>query len=89
MSTREWDTGDPEPADHPAVVDCEDVTWAYEDDGDGFGRMAWNRKHITRHPAGGGSVGPIGQEWAEVLEEYGPVREATKAESYNVTVVIA
>lgn len=89
MTTREWATGDPEPADHPPIVDFDGITWIYEDDGDDFGRKAWNRRHITRRAAGGGSVGPIGEEWAEVLDEYGPVREATDDERTNLTVTVA
>lgn len=84
MSAREWNVGDPEPADHPPVVDADGVTWIYSDMGGDGDYPTWNRNHIERGGGVGLVYGPLFYEWPDVVELYGPVREATEIEQSDV-----
>lgn len=85
MSTRTWDSGDPEPADRPAVVDDEGFTWLWTDMAD-EDYPVWTRMQLTRHP-GGAVVGcRTAYDWTEMLDEYGPLREAAAAEADRMTI---
>jgi hypothetical protein len=81
MSTCEWASGDPEPLDHPALVDNEGVTWLWNIDD-----CCYDRQQITHYPsATGEGPGPLlGSpivSWDDLLDEYGPMREATVGEA--------
>jgi hypothetical protein len=80
MTTRSWSVGDPEPRDHPPLVDIEDVTWLWDSDNELYERQKFTH-HL--HPDGspGAVIGSPILDWREILEEYGPVREATAEES--------
>lgn len=84
MAVREWSVGDPEPADHPPLVDSEDVTWLWDPD-----NWIYERQKFTHHPHPDGKspgtvLGSPIVDWEELLDEYGPVREATADESHVV-----
>jgi hypothetical protein len=85
MTARTWDDGDPEPRDHPAIVDSDGVTWLYLPDQDGCGGYEWVQRLFT-HYDGYVTGGSLGYDWSDILEEYGPVREATDEEASIVTV---
>lgn len=85
MIARSWREGDPEPADHPPLVDDEGVTWLW-DDSDPVDIPSYIRRKATQYPHPDGGPGPvlgspIGLEWGEILAEYGPLREATEDET--------
>lgn len=79
MTARVWDDGEPEPKDRPAVV-CDDGVTATWDDSDW-----WTRREFVHHGTyvSGGSTG---MDWAELLEDYGPLREATADEAQTTIV---
>lgn len=91
MSARSWDVGGaPEPADRPAVVDDDGVTWRwmaqYEED-----YFAWTRMHVTRHTRLDGGPGLVSGystaiDWADLLDLYGLLREASVEEAGYLTV---
>jgi hypothetical protein len=76
---RAWTLGDPEPAARPPVVDKNSDTWSWDDE------EQWNRQATTRHPGGGVSRGPIDYSWNELLDEYGPLTEATEVQARSWT----
>ena len=85
MTARTWNPGDPEPVDHPSLVDREEVTWLL-DDQDEFDIPSYARQKVTVHPSpdGGAGVGfgsPVGLTCEEITAEYGPLREATEDEA--------
>lgn len=83
---RTWNEGDPEPADHPAIIDRDGVVHLWTDDQDGFGNKSWNQQCITHFAEGGITGGVLDEDWADILSEYGPVREATPDEADIVVV---
>lgn len=87
MTARSWSEGDPEPSDHPSIVDSEGVTWNWGEDDDDPGRMCWIQRKVS---ARGIFVfgGLLGYEWADILAEFGPVREATEDEARNVVFAV-
>lgn len=93
MTSRSWREGDPEPPDHPPLVDDEGEAWLW-DDTDEFDIPSYQRQKVTLYPApaGGRGVGlgsPCGLTWAEILDEYGPLREAMDDEAERFTVTWA
>lgn len=93
MTARSWQEGDPEPPDHPPLVDAEGVTWLW-DDSDPYDIPGYVRRMVTRypHPDGGPGVvlgSSVGFDWEEILTDYGPVREATAAEAAAFLVTFA
>lgn len=87
MTARTWKFGDPEPTDHPSVVDDNGHTWTWSAD-EGWSGYGWTRQVMTRHKAFA-TYGPVGQEWDEILDEDGTLREATADEARNVTMIFA
>lgn len=88
MSARTWKNGDLEPIDHPPVVDRDGVTWTWSlDDGWAW----WSRRQVRQCPGVDGGrglvVGFMESDWADLLGEYGPVREATAEEAAALSVV--
>lgn len=89
MSARTWTAGDPEPTDHPPVVDEDGVTWMWSDvlDEDYF---TWTQMKVTQLTGLDGKPGLMSgystSSWPELLTDYGPVREATDDEARNLTV---
>lgn len=84
MSTRTWTVGDPEPHDHPPLVDGEDVTWLWDPY-----NLIYERRKFTHYPHPDGTspgvvIGSPVIDWEELLDEYGPVREATKEEAHTI-----
>jgi hypothetical protein len=83
---RVWNAGDPEPTDHPPVVDEAGLTWLWLEDGEGG--HVWNRQQITRYEDGLIAAGALEWEWTGLLADYGPLREARDNEATNVVVVL-
>lgn len=79
MTARTWTTGDPIPDDHPALVDDGGVTWLWDPYD-----LCYEQQKVTHYPGPDGGPGVvIGSpivDWEELLDEYGPVREATADE---------
>lgn len=78
---REWGEGDPVPADHPPLVDGEDVTWLWSDDD-----LVYERRKFTHCQNSDGSDSGLvlwgsTMSWDDLLENYGPLREATASEA--------
>lgn len=89
MSAREWNAGDPEPSDRPPVIDSDDVVWRWTDDTD-EGYFTWHQQKLTHYKGNGHPYvtgGVIGYDWPDILEEFGPLREATASEADCVKVV--
>jgi len=88
VSTRTWAAGAQEPSDHPSLVDNDGITWTWDPD-----NCLYERQKITHypHPDGvehrGVILGSPVMDWDEILEEYGPMREATVDEARELTVV--
>jgi hypothetical protein len=83
MAVRTWTEGDPEPKDHPPIVDNEDVTWLWveiEEDWWEYQRQYFEHRGLIV------LGGPIGLDWEDIVGEYGPLREATAEEAENLTV---
>lgn len=88
MSARTWTEGDPEPADHPAVVDNDGITWLWDVEDDW---PTWTRMQVTHHTRDDGQPGAVigfttEFEWSDLLIDYGPLREATEDEARHLTV---
>lgn len=81
MANRSWAVGDPEPIDHPALVDTENVSWLWDPD-----NFEYIRQKFTHYPhpdgiSSGVVLGSPMLDWEEILDEFGPVREATAEEA--------
>lgn len=74
---RTWEAGDPEPSDHPAIVDDDSITWVWLEVEDGF----WCYIQTGVAINGNGGIGAKALLWIDLLEEYGPAREATADET--------
>jgi hypothetical protein len=91
--TRSFHEADPEPDDHPPLMDAEGVVWLW-DDTDEVDIPCYQRQVVTHYPGatgeGSGVVvgGPAGMEWWEIVTEYGPLREATVDEAGTFTMVM-
>lgn len=68
---RTWDLGDPEPSDHPDILDSDSVTWSYEEVEPDL--MAYCQQGVSIN--GNLGEGPICLPWRDLLEEFGPIRE--------------
>lgn len=87
MSARTWREDDPEPADHPAVVDADDVAWVWRDDDESVPNtgIGYHQQLITHY--GNGplvGMGSICNEWREIfsiLPRGSVLREATADEA--------
>lgn len=84
MSTREWRTGDPQPADRPPLVDNDDVTWLSNDGAaqHAAGTLAAGVQKVLELLSQINIVARI--PWEELLERFGPMREATFDEAVTV-----
>lgn len=69
---RTWDVGDPEPSDHPAIVDDDSITWTWEYVEEDIWLYVQNGVTIN----GNGGEGPKMLPWHDALDEFGPFREA-------------
>lgn len=81
VKAREWSVGDREPVDHPALVDPENVTWLWNP-----ADLCYERQKVTHYPSAtsegpGPLLGSPAVDWEELLERYGPMREATASEA--------
>lgn len=90
MTARTWGNGDPEPVDHPPVVDRDGVVWLWSINEDDW--AWWIRQQVRQFPSVNGHTGMVAgfseSDWADLLGEYGPVREATADEAGRLSVVI-
>lgn len=83
MTARSWREGDPEPADHPAVVDPNGNTWSWVVDPDGLG-TGYQEQLIRRYGQSSLVTMPCPVAWVDVWErlpECAELREATAAEA--------
>jgi hypothetical protein len=71
---RVWHLGDPEPSDHPDIVDDDSVTWSYVKIEEGWWAYCQQDVSINGNSGEGSKTLP----WRDLLEEFGPVREVTK-----------
>lgn len=81
MTTRTWDTGDSEPEDHPPLVDEDSITWLWMEVEEGVWYYVQQNVSIN----GNWGTGFTWTHWEALLEEYGPVREASEEEAFAVT----
>lgn len=89
MTARTWKEGDPEPPDHPAVVDPEGVTWVWRDDDDvdlgtGYHQQLITHLGGTGHGDGIVTMGSICNDWEDIfgsLLKGAVLREATEEET--------
>lgn len=68
---RTWDIGDPEPSDHPAVVDDDSMTWTWEEVEEDV--WCWIQAEVTIN--GNGGAGPLCLPWLDLLAEFAPLSE--------------
>lgn len=71
---RNWDLGDEEPSDHPAIVDEDSVTWLWMEVEEDV--WLYVQQGVTIN--GNLGEGPKVLPWRDVIEEYGPVKEAAR-----------
>lgn len=79
---RTWDIGDPEPSDHPAVVDDDSMTWTWEE----VEEDVWCYMQALVTINGNFGEGFKSLPWLDLLDEFGPLREATPDETAALTV---
>jgi hypothetical protein len=83
MTAWTWREGDPEPEDHPAVVDPDGTTWLWVDDPDDLG-TGYQQRLITHYGQSSLVTIPCPVAWADAWErlpEGAELREATTAEA--------
>lgn len=78
---RTWEVGDPEPEDHPPLVDDDTITWLWmEVEEDVFSYVQQNVSINGNYGEGFRML-----SWEDLLDEFGPLREATDEEAYTVS----
>lgn len=73
---RTWKHGDPEPSDHPPIVDDDSIAWVWTQ----LEEETWLYCQVGVSINGNFGDGSWAVPWGALLLEYGPVREASPEE---------